>query len=80
MDLNSIPRPTKSSIQCNIDTALNNENKDSIFKKKVIRGDNFILLILHISSTNTRFYSAWIDYKLAIQTLQIQLGSTLRYT
>lgn len=38
MDLNSIPRPTKSNVECKLETALSNENKDSIFKKKRIRG------------------------------------------
>lgn len=37
LNLTNIPRPSKTAIQCNIET-MNNENKDSIFKKKMIKG------------------------------------------
>ena len=37
LNLTNIPRPAKTGIQCAIET-MNNENKDSIFKKKQIKG------------------------------------------
>ena len=37
MNLNTIPRPAKTSVQCKLET-MENENKDSIFKKTTIKG------------------------------------------
>lgn len=37
LNLTAIPRPSKTGIQCTIET-MNNENRDSIFKKKMLKG------------------------------------------
>ena len=37
INLTSIPRPSKTSVQCTLET-MNNENRDSIFKKKRLKG------------------------------------------
>nr|XP_047145918.1 otoferlin-like isoform X1 [Hydra vulgaris] len=37
LNLTNIPRPSKTSVQCNLEI-MNNENRDSIFKKKLIKG------------------------------------------
>ncbi|XP_065652291.1 otoferlin isoform X5 [Hydra vulgaris] len=37
LNLTNIPRPSKTSVQCNMEI-MSNENRDSIFKKKLIKG------------------------------------------